>query len=112
MSVVEIAQHLGLQRSRVDASITGARKHHPGKFFRVVRYQMQTGIQGRDARIYAAGPGPDASRPSFDEAHVTARSHSYYLRNRARFAINRKRRSGVVAASHWEGLVPMARRST
>ena len=110
MSVQELVEHLGWKRNRVDACITTARANHPGKFFRIVRYRQQIGIQGREAAIYAAGPGPDAKRPEFDLAHVVARRSNYYRRNRARIAVGRKLRSGVARASPWSGLVPMTSR--
>lgn len=110
MSVPELVEHLGWKRNRVDACITTARANHPGKFFRIVRYRQQIGIQGREAAIYAAGPGPDAKRPEFDRAHVVARRSNYYRRNRARIAVGRKLRSGVARASPWSGLVPMTSR--
>ena len=110
MTTLEIAQLLGWSRYKVHASITRARENHPGKFFRVTGYQRQDAIQGREARIFASGPGPDASRPSF--VNKSERKNHYYLRNRARFAIDRKRRAGVATTSHWAGLVLMERRST
>jgi len=111
MSVSELIEHLGWHRNRVDACITTARANHPGKFFRIVRYRQQIGIQGREAAVYAAGPGPDAKRPEFSREHVVARRRNYYRRNRARFAVDRKLRSGAARSSPWSGLVPMARRS-
>ena len=112
MGVVEIAKYLGLSRSKVDHSITRARENHPGKFFRIASYQLQSGTQGREARIYAAGPGKDVMRPAFDSSHITARKHAYYLRNRAMWAVKRKSRNGAVASSPWTGLVQMVQRAT
>ena len=110
MTTLEIAQLLGLSRYKVHASITRARENYPGKFFRVTGYQRQDAIQGREARIFATGPGPDASRPSF--ADQSERKSHYYLRNRARYAIERKRRAGAATTNPWAGLVLMERRST
>ena len=109
MTTLEIAQLLGWSRYKVHASITRARENHPGKFFRVTGYQRQDAIQGREARVFAAGPGPDASRPPF--ANAAERKNHYYLRNRARFALDRKRRAGAAATNPWAGLVLMERRS-
>ena len=109
MTTLEIAQLLGWSRYKVHASITRARENHPGKFFRVTGYQRQDAIQGREARVFAAGPGPDASRPPF--ANAAERKSRYYLRNRARFALDRKRRAGAAATNPWAGLVLMERRS-
>ena len=111
MSVVEICERLNMERSRVNSCLTTARTNHPGKFFRIVRYQPQSGSKGREAPIYAAAPGRDADRPVFDREYVANQRRDYYLRNRARFAVSRKRRRGVVDATPWSGLVPMARRA-
>ena len=110
MTTLEVAQLLGWSRYKVHASITRARENHPGKIFHITGYQRQDAVQGREARVFAAGPGPDASRPSF--ADTTERRNRYYLRNRAKFAITRKRRTGVTAVSPWAGLVAMERRVT
>lgn len=111
MTVPELVEYLGWSRNRVDACITTARENHPGKFFRIVRYRNQAGIQGREAAVYAAGPGPDAKRPEFDAEHQRERKHRYYLSNRAIWAARRKTRTGQGAASPWSGLLPMARRA-
>lgn len=111
MTVLELVEYLGWPRNRVDACITTARANHPGKFFRIVRYRKQVGIQGREAAVYAAGPCPDASRPAFDAEHQREIKHRYYLSNRAIWAAKRKARTGHVPATPWAGLVPMARRT-
>ncbi len=111
MSALELVEHLGWSRNRVNACMTTARANHPGKFFRIVAYRKQVGVQGRETPIYSAGPGPDAKRPTFDENHVTTRRQGYYQRNRARFAASRKRRTGAPSASWLSGLMPMARRT-
>lgn len=111
MTVQELIEYLGWPRNRVDACITTARADHPGKFFRIVRYRKQVGVQGREAAVYAAGPGPDAPRPAFDDVHRREVKQRYYLGNRAIWAAKRKSRTGQGAASPWGGLVPMQRRS-
>ncbi len=110
MSVSELVEYLGWPRNRVDSCITTARSNHPGKFFRIVRYRKQVGVQGRDAAVYAAGPGPDAQKPVVDRAYQQARAHRYYLNNRAMWAASRKRRTGQGTASPWSGLIPIQRR--
>jgi|GEM_PF-1926201 len=110
MSVMELVEYLGWSRNRVDACITTARENHPGKFFRIVRYRKQVGIQGREAAVYAAGPGADAKRPTFGAEHQLERKRRYYLSNRAQWAARRKARTRQGPASPWDGLVPMARR--
>lgn len=108
MTVAELVEHLQWTRTRVDGCISLARANHPGQFFRIVRYRHG---RGREAAVYAAGPGKDAKRPTFDQAHVAARNGSYYRRNRARLAVARKLRAGAPMASPWSGLIPPARRS-
>lgn len=112
MTVPELVEYLGLPRNKVNAAMTTARKNHPGKVFRIVRYRKQMGVQGRETPIYAAGPGPDAPRPDFGEVHKQERRQRYYLSNRAIWATRRKSRAGQGAASPWSGLLPMARRAT
>lgn len=107
MSVPEIAEHLGLARNVINTCMTTARKNHPGKFFRIVRYRPQVGRSGRETPIYTAGRGRDAPRPVFDQAQGRA---DYYQRNRARLAIERYRRRGQ-SAQWLSGLVPMERRA-
>lgn len=111
MSVVEIMEHLGMSRTKVNACLSTARANHPGKFFHIVRYQPQVGVQGRETPIYAAGPGSDAKRPKFSRKHVTARRSNHYRRNRARIAVDRKLRSGAGKASPWSWLLPIATRT-
>ncbi|WP_238530656.1 hypothetical protein [Alicycliphilus denitrificans] len=107
MSVPEIAEHLGLARNVINTCMTTARKNHPGKFFRILRYRPQIGVSGRETPIYSASPGPDAPRPVFDKAEGR---RSHYQRNRARLAAERYRRRGTEAT--WlSGLMPLARRN-
>lgn len=107
MSVPEIAEHLGMARNRVNTCMTTARKNHPGRYFRIVRYRPQVGVSGRETPIYSASPGPDAPRPAFD---VAQGRRDYYQRNRTRLAVERHRRRGVEAT--WlSGLVPLDRRT-
>lgn len=110
MSAVEIAEATGLPRGKVNASLTNARANHPGKLFRVIRWQLQVGRKGRETPIYAAETGKDARRPAFDEAHRKAANQRNYRANRARKAAQRKRREGV-ATSPWSGLVAMQSRA-
>lgn len=70
MSVIELVDHLGWGRNRINACMTTARANHPGKFFRIVRYQLQVGVRGRETPVYAAGRGRDAPRPAFDQEHA------------------------------------------
>jgi len=112
MSVMEIVEHTGMVRSRVNACLSTARANHPGKFFRIVSYRTQAGVQGRETPVYAAGPGRDATRPVFDRERYLERRRSYYQQNRAQWAARRKVRTGQVPASPWDGLVPMGRRTT
>lgn len=112
MSVMEIAEHLGMRRNRVNTAMTTARGRYPGKWFRIVRYRKQVGVQGRETPIYSASPGPDVPRPSFGEEHVREMRLDYYQRNRARLFVERRVRAGFVSASPWAGLVPLERRAT
>ena len=112
MSVMELVDHLGWGRNRINACMTTARANHPGKFFRIVRYQLQVGVRGRETPVYAAGRGRDAPRPAFDQEHAKTVHRRNYLRNRAHRAAQRKRREGAPPASWLTWLVPMGRRGT
>lgn len=112
MTAPELAHYLGWERNRVNTCLTTARNNHPGKFFRIVRYQRQVGVQGRETPVYHASAGPDAPRPTFDAEHKRATQQRYYQRNRAMFAMGRKLRTGQAAASPWAGLVPIPTRRT
>lgn len=112
MSVPEIAEHLGMARNRINTCMTTARKNHPGRYFRIVRYRPQVGVSGRETPIYSASPGPDAPRPEFGPQHKRERDRNYYQSNRALWAARRKARTGQTTASPWAGLVPMQRRQT
>lgn len=107
MSVEEIAQHTGLRRMNVNTAMTTARRDHPGRYFRIIRYQPNVGVQGRETPIYSASRGPDAPRPAFDKAQSRK---DYYQRNRARLAVERGVRRGA-QASWVTGLVPLERRT-
>lgn len=106
MSAAEIAEATGLPRGKVNASLTNARADHPGKFFRISRWQLQIGRKGRETPIYAAAPGKDAERPAFDAEHRKATNQRNYRANRARWAAQRRRRAGM-AMSPWSGLIAM-----
>lgn len=112
MTVPELVENLGWSRNRVNTAMTTARNNHPGKFFRIVRYQTRHGSKGRETPVYIAGPGPDAPRPEFGAQHKRERDRSYYQSNRALWAARRKARTGQTTASPWAGLVPMQRRQT
>lgn len=107
MSVPELVEHLGMARNRINNAMTTARKNHPGRYFRILRYQPQVGVSGRETPIYSATPGPDAPRPVFDKAKGRA---DHYQRNRARLAVERYRRRGT-AATWLFGLAPLERRT-
>ena len=57
MSVIELVDHLGWGRNRINACMTTARANHPGKFFRIVRYQLQVGVRGARRRSMQPGGG-------------------------------------------------------
>ena len=66
MTAAEIAETLEFNRKRVDGSIVEARKRYGSEVFRITGYRRQVGIQGREAPVYAVGPGVDARRPRMD----------------------------------------------
>lgn len=106
MNSADIADVLGWTQSRVNSTLSTARRDHPGKFFRVIRTVMRQGSQGRDAPVYSASPGPDAPRPPMNAAYHQKRNQRYYQQNRARILCRiRASRQGVQAASPWQGLV-------
>lgn len=106
MTAVEIAAHLGWPRNRVETTISMARTNYPGKFFRVVKYELQVGRQGRETAVYAAGPGEDVPRPLFGKAHYRLVSQRYHQRNRALRAAQRRARNQKSSTSPWAALLP------
>ncbi len=107
MSVLEIMEATGFGRQRVNSCLNTARHDHPRTFFKIVDYQRNVGVQGREIPIYAAGPGRDALRPAFKKKES---QHAYYLRNRARVAVRRKSNAGYATPNPWAGLLPMQTR--
>ena len=98
MTAAEIADALEFNRKRVDGSIVKARQAHGTEIFRIAGYRRQVGIQGREAAIYALGPGDDARRPRMDTKRDRQRikeryreKYKYILRLR-----DQKRRNGSI----------------
>ena len=103
LSAADVAEHLGWLRNRVNKTMGEARKRRPGLVFRIVRYELYPGRQGRETPIYAAEAGEDAKRPTFNQNRRLAQRRAYYWRNRAQ--ISAKRYSKTSASNRWLGLV-------
>lgn len=67
MTSAQVAQELDWPRSRVNGCIAKARGDHGTRYFVIVGYHAQRGRGGREAPVYAPGPGKDAPRPVFEE---------------------------------------------
>lgn len=108
MSSEDISQHLGWDRNRVVTCMSTARGYHPGKFFRIVRYEFQRGRAGREIPIYSATTGPDLPRPVLGDENRKEKQRRYYQNNRARIvAKTRARRGhGGAAANPWLAILP------
>ncbi len=107
MSASALAEHLGWENYRVIGALSGARRAHPGRFFRIVRYVSQVDRSGREAAIYAAERGLDAPRPDFGEKHRKQRAKRYAQLHKERAARLRKaRRSKPAAATPWAAFMP------
>lgn len=116
MSKSDLAELLGPLGKVAANSIATARYEYPGKFFRVVGYDVQRGRAGREIPIYAAAEGPDVPRPNFKtKAAVKARQQRYYANNRAQIIARTKaRRSAekapVLPNNQWLALLDPADR--
>ncbi len=98
MTAAEIAEALEFTRSRVDASIIEARKRYGTTHFRITGYKRQVGIQGREAAVFAAGPGKDVPRPAMDTLDDRRAIQQRY-RDKYRYILrmrNQKRRHGAL----------------
>lgn len=104
MSVLEIMEVTGFGRLKVNACLNTARHDHPGRYFRIVSYRRNVGVQGREIPVYSASMGRDVPRPVFDKKDT---NRNYYLRNRARQAVRRKVNTGKAPANPWAGLIQM-----
>ncbi len=114
MSKADLAELLGENGKWAAAAIATARHEHPGKFFRVVRYEAQRGRAGREIPIYAAQPGADAPRPDFSSPEQRKdRQRRYYENNRAQIlARTHARRHGPAGTNRWMALLaPSDRRA-
>lgn len=94
MTAAEIAYALGKLHKTIAASIAAARSDHGTKYFRIVSYQRQVGVQGREAPVYGIGPDPDARRPAMNTPRdKRAIKQRYAEKNKLiRRARDRKRR--------------------
>ncbi len=113
MSKADLIELLGPKGNAAAASIATARHEHPGKFFRVTRYDVQRGRAGREIPIYAAAPGADAPRPDFGTEQARKdRQRRYYQRNQAQIlARTHARRGKATPAAMWLTLLqPKERR--
>jgi hypothetical protein len=66
MTVPEIAAALKFTVTRVHGSVYEARVKYGSDIFCVHGYRLKVGSNGREAKIYAPGPGEDAPRPNFN----------------------------------------------
>lgn len=109
MSVVELVEHLGWSRNRVNKVIQTARKEHPEEFFRIVRYDLRpSGERGHETPIYAAERGKDVKRPVFDDAHRARLARIRYEKRRAQRVASRR----SAPATPWDAFIPIPTRST
>ena len=98
----DIAGILGWEPGRVHNTITNARRLHPEKMFRVVRYQRVEG-KSKDQSVYAYAKGPDMPRPKVDKATRGRETRARYRRRHnatinARMRIRRAKQAGHTMA--------------
>lgn len=110
MTVLDLADHLGLSKDIVGSCISSTRWLLPQQVFRAVRYQPVTGRRGRDLAVYAAEAGPDAPH-RVDPAKRRKQSEARY-RDKNRALINARSRTRDAAPPNpWLMLAPPALRS-
>jgi hypothetical protein len=95
MTSAQIAQELGWPRPRVNGCIAKARGDHGTRFFVITGYHVQRGHGGREAPVYAPGPGKDIPRPVFPESD---RQKRYRDKHRVVINLRSRARRGKTAA--------------
>lgn len=97
MTAADIADHLEMEKERVSGAIVLMR-HHGTKFLHIVNYKRQRGNGGREAPVYALGPGKDAPRPVMNSIEENRKRQARY-RDKHRMIIRlrtQQRRHGAV----------------
>lgn len=116
MTCNEVAEVLGWTIERTHSVIANGRRLHPGKLFRVIRYQPSRG-KGKDQAVYAVQAGKDKPRPTTD---MKVRRHEALqrYRNKHRATINARHRQAraakagsTVPQNPWMQLAPVELRS-
>jgi hypothetical protein len=105
MTTIEIAEALDWERLHVTLAIQKARRSYPGEFFRIVRWQQQTGRWSMDHPVYAAQRGADAIKPKLDRKARNARNQKRYREKygeayRAAARIRERARRGVAIVNN------------
>lgn len=86
MTAVRIGEELDIPTKHISVTIAAARARRPGKSFRIVRYEPQTGRRSPDHPVWSASHGQDAERQPYDKA---ARSAAWEARRRQRMGASR-----------------------
>lgn len=97
MTAADIADHLEMDKERVSGAIVLMRQHGT-KFLHIVNYKRQRGNGGREAPVYALGPGKDAPRPVMNSIEENRKRQARY-RDKHRILIRlrtQQRRRGAV----------------
>lgn len=97
MTAADIADHLEISRERISGAIVVMRSYGT-KFLRIVNYKRQRGNGGREAPVYALGPGKDAPRPVMNSIEENRKRQARY-RDKHRMIIRlrtQQRRRGAV----------------
>jgi hypothetical protein len=77
MTSAELAEHLEIEKSRISGAIVIMRSYGT-KFLRISSYQRQRGNGGREAPVYALGPGVDAPRPVMNSIEENRKRQARY----------------------------------
>ena len=114
MTRYELAEHLDWTVAKVGTTIGSTRWLHPGKIFRIVRYEQ--GV--RVVAVFAAEAGEDAPMPWVNKRARQRKSNARW-RDKNRASINAKnritdaKRAGrAVAVNPWSQLAPPDMRAT
>jgi len=97
MTSAELSEYLDVSRPRISGAIVIMREYGT-KFLRIVGYRRQRGTGGREAPIYALGPGTDAPRPVMNSLEENRKRQARY-RKKYRLILRlrtQQRRKGVV----------------
>ena len=100
MTCHEIADVMDWPLARVQCALRNARRLHPEKVFRVIRYKPVTEGKGKDASVYAAQAGADVPRQADNIDERRQKAQARYRRRHKAVINSRTRRARALQSGH------------